>query len=503
MNVGSTVRARRRIQRIHSIVPDGSSIAATKDAPAPFVEITQRAVIATIETSNNNNNNATCCKDHTTTTACLIWESLFLQPISTHISFMITPKSASEDISMNMCNDYDGEETEVPVDLLLPLYPFEISCPPLFTDQPMVTSSRVVSNIQLWKDCGDTLFQIHDVVAAIPYYEHALYLSCHCHKYHVGMTIFIKDDKGYIVAADIDCIDTDAQHPSFDITIVETGEERTIRQNDILLSRLLTTQEEAAPASNNSSSSNDIQIRILLNLSRCLLQYVDLVMSGVLDSTNKRNEVKERFCKRVVLATSLALALVKLLQSQEQSRTNVDGIIVDTLSKFETSALLIRSKAQCQCRNKMKHAILDLQKISSRNQEAQILLRQIQRHQKQMVKTNQRLAKNVSQWIQTTLDSTETKGDNNDDDDSNQTGKKVCNSHTHTKDNVGTKSSSSSSMSLQESTITNTTALLYYQLIRLWIPVLFIVILLVTATYIMMFRQHHFKATTETDEAEF
>ena len=194
--------------------------------------------------------------------------------------------------------------------------------------------------------------------------------------------------------------------------------------------------------------------------------------------------------------------MVKLLQSQEQIRTNVDGIIVDTLSKFETSALLIRSKAQCQCRNKMKHAILDLQKISSRNQEAQMLLRQIQRHQKQMVKTNQRLAKNVSQWIQTTLHSTETKGDNNDDDDSNKTGKKVCNSHTHTKDIVGTKSSSSL-MSLQESTITNTTALLYYQLIRLWVPVLFIVILLATATYIMMLRQHHIKASTETDEAEF
>jgi hypothetical protein len=476
MNVGSTIRARRRIRRSDTI---GSNAAITTSNGTPksfqYVEITQRAVIATID-GHNNNISATSTTDSTNTTACIIWESIIPQPISINESFIITPKSSAIDVTHG--ND-DGEETIVPLEQLVLLHPFEMILPPLFTDISITTNT--IENIQLWKECGDTLYQIHDVVAAIPYYEHALYLSCNCNQYQVGTTIFLKDSKGYIVTAEIDCIDMnedDEVGPTYDITITETDEERTIRRNDILFS-ILSLQEEMPPASHSNNSSNDIQVRILLNLSRCLLQYVDLV-SGVANNNNDPKEIheisihKEKFCKSVVLATSLALAMIKRLGM------NAD---VDTISKFETSALLLRSRAQCQLKNKMKHAIMDLQKISSNNKEAQQLLRQIQMHQKQVTKTNQRLAKNVSQWIQTTLQSTDN-GPNNDKYDVNTTSNKVCTRSIKVNGSTETTSVLSVSSSLHESKSTNT-PISYHYILRSSIPVLFIIIIAVVVRWMM------------------
>jgi hypothetical protein len=507
MNVGSIVRARRRIRRSNTLRGSDVGITTTKGHPQSLqdleIEITQRAVIATIESHNG------ATKDQMNTTACVIWESIIPQPISINKPFIISPK-ADYDISLSSNNE-DEEETEIPIEQLLPLYPFENTSAPLFSDHSITAT---MSDILLWKECGDTLYQIHDVVAAIPYYEHALYLSCNCNQYQVGTTIFLKDSKGYIITAEIDCIDIDdnKDDPNFDISIIGTGDERTIQRKDILLC-LLSIQEEMAPAS-FTNISNDIQTRILLNLSRCLLQLVDLV-SGVTDNTKDPQEarqvllLKERFCKSVVLATSLALVMMKLHhQGHHKGKNNdADGFGCnrsDALLKLETSALLLRSKAQCQLKNKMKHAVMDLQRISSSNKEAQQLLRQIQVHEKHIAKTNQRLAKNVSQWIQTTLECTENGDDTNNIHDENESTsrRKVCSSSITRKDDTRTIPLSSSSF--REPKLIHTTVVpIYHHLIQLRIPILLIIIILVIVNLLIQLRPHRIPSDTEIDEAEF
>lgn len=488
MNVGSTVRAKRRIRRPLTVAFDGGVVATNEQEPQ-YLEIAQQAVIATIE-------------ENETTTACLIWESINPKPISVDAPFMITPNSAVLDLTICTNIDNDVEETEVPIESLLPLYSFE-------TNPPAASFTDSILNVQLYKEFGDLLYQVHDFVAAITYYEYALYLSCDT--FQVGATIFIKDGKGYIVAAEIDCIDMDHNQEEnliYDITIIESGEGKTIHGNNILLS-LLPVKGESLP-SKSASPSNDIQVRILLNLSRCLLQFVE-ICSGIVDNRQILNMgqqlsvLKETYCKRVVLATSLALTTIKVLRHDSHYCKNSSLVAridndTDALSKLEISALFLRSKAQYQLKNKLKHAIMDLQKIPSSHKAAQQLLRLIQMHQSNKTKTDRRLAKDVSKWIQTTLHHTETGDNDNSDDNDGRRNNEVCLSRRDTNDDVGhTESLSVDKVS------TTTTYWIHRHLMHSWIWFFAIILVVVlTATRIIFPQEEATSASRiERDENEF
>jgi tetratricopeptide (TPR) repeat protein len=379
MNIGCTVRARRRIRQSSPFSGDAS-------AQQSEVEITQRAMIATIEKTN----------------ACLLWESGIPRPIAFEsdsscradmtsseaamtnvvVPFMITPNRHYAEADAV----HDNVDTEQSTESLLPLLEFENTIP------------SKVTNIRQWKEFGDALYQLHDVVAAIPYYEYALYLSTRQatngrHQYNVGATILMKDVKGFILAAEIDCVDNTDTGAVFDITMIKSGEERSIRQTDILINIL-------------HPHMDCIQIRLLLNLTRCLIQLgdiTDFVTSNT--STNRietgKDDMQFQYRDSAVLASSLSLAIIQFLHA----RDNDDNEIRSNLTKLETSALLLRSKVQLQLQ-KVKHATCDVQRILRQNpnhNEGKQLLHQIKVYEKQAMKRNQRLAKNMSSWIQKTL----------------------------------------------------------------------------------------------------
>ena len=95
MNVGSTVRARRRARLSNTIISDVGIIPTT----TKYVNVTHRAVIATIES------NGDTVKDPKNTSACLIWESKVPRSISMNVPFIISPTFDSVD-----CNVYEDEE---------------------------------------------------------------------------------------------------------------------------------------------------------------------------------------------------------------------------------------------------------------------------------------------------------------------------------------------------------------------------------------------------------
>jgi hypothetical protein len=366
MNVGSIVR-----------VPRYTTIAGRT--------VTQRAIIATFDEHAQHE------------TACLLlWESncdVQPQPICTATPFMITPNiENTEVLDSDHCNskvlcDTDDipnrnrriqeEETETmqSVQSLLPLFDFETTKPSL--------SDRTISNIRLWKQCGDELLKINDGMTAIPYYEYALHLTYHI---QIGTTVFIPEG-GHIVAAEIDCIEQQNTNDDdictqYDITWMESGEETTIRGTAILLCLL-------------EPHTDHLQERILLNLARCLLQLTETPISSM---DTKR---KSRYYKSAVVATTLSLAIGKIVRRNDDP----SSIDTSTLSKIEVSGLLLRSTAQFNLQ-KNAHAVLDVQKILQQypnHQEGNVLLQKIQNQKKRVRKMNQRLAKHVSQWVQTAL----------------------------------------------------------------------------------------------------
>jgi tetratricopeptide (TPR) repeat protein len=242
------------------------------------------------------------------------------------------------------------------------------------------SGSDAANVMQQWKQRGDALLQLQDFVAAIPYYEYALRLSSQ--SICIGTTVLIQEG-GHIRAAEVDCIEDSEDDPTtilYDVTMVESGEEKTLTTKDILLGLL-------------EPHADHLQERILLNLSRCLLHWVEAA-ADAMDSQKRRAMVQG-----AVRATSLSWTIATILHRNEAEED------ADTLSKLQISALLLRSQAQMLLQ-KHAHALADIQKVLKAfpdHKEATALLQKLQRQKKQVQKTNQRLAKHMSQWVQSAL----------------------------------------------------------------------------------------------------
>lgn len=343
MEVGSTVRARR----YHL----GQST-------------TRRAIVATLQDAE----------------ACLLWEDDVPRPLhqktyhdSQQPFFLVTPHFAQKD---------SAEETNVPVSDIMELLDFE--------NQQLFNASSDECTAQDSKERGDQLLRIGDASAAVAYYEHALSLTS---TLQIGSTVLIKCS-GRAVAAEVDCINNDAKDSSaatVDLTIMETGEDKLVPATDIMLCLL------------ESGNNNDrVQERILLNLTRCLLQLAETA------TASSAAERRVPYLRSAVLATTLALEAATVFY---RNNSNYKG---ETMSNLEVSALLLRSQAQSNL-HKFPHAFSDVKKVLAvhpQHKDASSALQRLEYQKVAAAKLDKRLATGISQWVQTALnDSSASSGD--------------------------------------------------------------------------------------------
>ena len=288
--------------------------------------------------------------DEQDNTVCLLWEPIAPKPKSTSIPsystkrFLITPL-------LHPPKNIDQEEVTIASQVVKPLLPFEDSC---IADDDSLTVAE-------WKDRGDQLLRLGDASAAASYYEMALSKSS---TLQIGSTIITKMG-GYPKLAEVDCVEDD----SLDVTLVESEEESTITHSQILLCLLEPDAEKC-------------QERILLNLARCLLQLADL--------DNATSESRPKYLKAAVLACTLALTIISFAADDETE-----------ISANSQTAWILRAKAQAAL-SKWPHALSDAKKVvKAGHKQGRKLLDEIERQQRQKVKTDKKLAKELCKWVET------------------------------------------------------------------------------------------------------
>ena len=345
---GCMVRARRRSNG-SARVDDGGQV------PSFF---SCRATVATVSESS------------VVPLATVIWEDMAPRPLPAPVGGDVTRKRLNRSflvaplLHARTSADNDQEE-ELPLSSLEALLPFEHD-----GDGQLASSPSPVS----LKEQGDALLRLKDYSAAIARYEAALAATS---SLDLGGTVIINDGTGRAVLAEVDCIDEEDNKCTADVTIVSSGEEKTVDAKDILLCLLENDKEER------------LQERILLNLSRCLLQ-----LASADGSTDAIRATKYR--KAAVLGCTLALSCASY------AGEGSDNVGIDT----ETKARLIRAGAYLDL-GKAKHATADVKhvlKTDVNNAQAKKLVRDIERRDIQRKRTDKRLAKDVCRWVNAATD---------------------------------------------------------------------------------------------------
>jgi hypothetical protein len=280
-------------------------------------------------------------------TVVLLWEPLPPQPIPSQLQF---PSSNRPFLVAPLIPTKEQEmETTAPVKDVKRLLPFEET-----------GGDDKCKDVAVWKDRGDQLLRLGDASSAVSYYEIALRNSS---LLQIGGTIIIKVG-GHLKLAEVDCIDDD----SVDVTIVETDDETTIP-----IALIMLCVQDPDP--------DHLQERILLNLARCLLLLVDV------DVPNR-----PLYFKAAVRATTLTFTMASFHNRSDEN---------NTLTANAQMALVLRVRAQAGL-SKWAHARQDAKRlIKVGHKDGQKLLADLERQQKNQVKTDKKLAKAVSQWVHT------------------------------------------------------------------------------------------------------
>ena len=284
----------------------------------------------------------------------------------------------------------DDQEEELPLSSLEALLPFECDGQ---------QSSALPPTPASLKEQGDALLRLVDYSSAVAQYEAALGLTSNL---DLGGTVIINDGTGRTVLAEVDCIDEEegGTKCTADVTIVGSGDEKTVDASKDILLCLLDNDEER------------LQERILLNLSRCLLQLADI--DG---STNNTRATKYR--KAAVLGCTLALSCASYAGTESDGNGGIGT---------ESKARLIRAGAYLDL-GKSKHATADAKRVlkaDADNLQAKKLLRNIERRDLQRKRTDKKLAKDVCKWVNTATNaatdggSAPVSGDGNDNDDAGE-----------------------------------------------------------------------------------
>ena len=307
----------------HATMTPPVQVGAVVRAPRGVGKLKGRAVVCLVEEEDE--------------TACVLWEDLAPRPVRNGTAFIVTPM---------VPRSKEEKESTISLSKLSPLMKFEQNC-----------GDEV--DVAQWKERGDALLRLGDGSAAIPYYEAGLAASS---VLQVGSTAIISDKDEFQVA-EVDYI----EQGNVDVTIIgiDEEEERTVPDTEVKLC-LLSGQEA-------------LQVRILLNLARCLIQVADL----------EDSQMSAYYRRSAAIGCSMGLAIL----------TSVDGLQEESL---QATALLLRSKAYAS-RSKWKLAIADAQLLTRDHtdfKEGRTWFQQLEKLVSQHQKTNQKLAKSMCEWVQ-------------------------------------------------------------------------------------------------------
>jgi len=292
------------------------------------------------------------------TTAVVIFEDDCGDVSPNNQPFFVTPK--------NLETEENEIEATLPLKNLAELLEFET----------IEEDSAATPSPLKWKERGDALMRLHDHAAAAFYYEKALRGTS---RIQIGGTVLVKTDSGHVVAAEIDCIDGD----DMDVSFLETGEEATVPKRKSLL----------AAAEPEGGSGDHLQERILLNLARCMLQLAET--TGV-------SSRRPQYLRAAVLGCTFVLALCSCHSSAQDGKDNASAA---SSSNLQLSALLLRGQAQAGLQ-KFPHAQADFKRLLAldpQHKEGRRQMQLLERQKAKVVKTNKRLAKDVSQWVQSVM----------------------------------------------------------------------------------------------------
>ena len=357
---GCIVRA-RRCKRLTGRDADDGRAACSQGSPSPPpATFACRATVATVNES--------------ASMATILWDDMAPQPLPAMDDpasrrkwkrpFLVAPLFGGNTSNFDRDCGVDQEE-ELSLSSLDALLPFE--CDDRQSPSPPPTPASL-------KEQGDALLRLKDYSAAVERYEAALALTSNL---DLGGTVVINDGTGRTVLAEVDCIDEEdgGNKCTADVTIVDSGDEKTVDASRDILLCLLENDEER------------LQERILLNLSRCLLQLADI--DG---STNNTRATKYR--KAAVLGCTLALSCASYAGTESDGNEGIGT---------EIKARLIRAGAYLDL-GKSKHATADAKRVlkaDADNVQAKKLLRNIERRDIQRKRTDKKLAKDVCKWVNT------------------------------------------------------------------------------------------------------
>jgi len=293
-------------------------------APRGVSKLKGRAVVALVQEEDE--------------TACILWEDLAPRPLQGNrpLPFIVTPMVPRS-----------KEEREDTIGL-------SDTCPLLDFEQDPSASDE--TDVKVWKERGDELLRLGDASAAIPHYEAGLAISS---VLQVGSTGLVVSQKDVIQVAEVDYL----EDGNADVTIGD--EERTITESEIKLCFL--------------AGQESLQVRILLNLTRCLLQVAEL----------EDSQMSAYYRRSAATACSMALAILDSLED-------------DDVESLHATALLLRSKAYAS-RSKWKSAMADAQSLTTSHpnyKEGRTWLPQLESQMTRQQKTNQKLAKSMCAWVQ-------------------------------------------------------------------------------------------------------
>ena len=377
-------------------------------------------------------------------TICIIWEELYPHPIIMMTSsaddmnmrayssrnFLITPKSINRESKDDDDND---DEVNVKIDAIQALLPFENENnnnnnnntntdtdidTPNESESTLKPFEKKKSAIILWKERGDQILRLGDPSSATSYYEKALFNSSNL---SIGGTIIISVE-GFPRIAEVDCVEVD-DGGIIDVTLVSNGEERTVKKSAVLLSIM-------------ERDDDLLQERILLNLTRCMLQLSEL------DVVNR-----PKYLKSAILSTTIAITISSFRQQQQDDDDDNDDDDQSLLQANAQTALVLRVKAYSGL-SKWSKAIADAKTLLKNGniQQGNKLLSSIERKKKLQLKTDKKLAKDICRLVQSATEATTTTttvetttADSNGSSSSRSIEKSVS----------STKSSSSSSSSLE------------------------------------------------------
>eukprot|EP00934_Nitzschia_sp_Nitz4_P004332 Nitzschia sp. Nitz4//scaffold122_size67431//56707//57835//NITZ4_006095-RA/size67431-augustus-gene-0.54-mRNA-1//1//CDS//3329534433//4322//frame0 len=273
----------------------------------------------------------------------LVWEPCIPRPGAGDTRFLIAPNLESSSKSSEL------NETDMSLSQIQLLLPFENAA---------VCEKDVTTEV--CKDQGDQLLRLGDPTSAILYYEQALQLSSA--DLSIGSTVIVKQ-KGFPVIAEIDCVDE--SDSTLDLTILETDQEETVRSSQVLISVL-------------PSDPDHLQERILLNLTRCLLQQAPLDVPH-----------RHKYLASAVLASTLVLSISSF---REES--------TGKLSEWAQTALVLRIKASCGL-SKWSHATADAKRLQREgNSQGATLLESIASQKRIQQNKDKKLVKAMSRLVQ-------------------------------------------------------------------------------------------------------